>query len=176
MRGCWQRQWGWGLTAAASLRDTVGPEHGRLAGRGGNAGNLAMAVWSVQGFLFLSGCRSCVRSVAPAPAPGTHQHQRCSGDLAAHSGWRHHDQQHADGMGDPSVGLGGLLPSSSIGFWSVPGHLVLRGTGLQHPPTAGCFTATGLGTPGPHAGTPPGLALSPRGRHPVPLPAWLSLT
>uniref|UniRef100_A0A8V0X6E7 Tyrosine-protein kinase n=1 Tax=Gallus gallus TaxID=9031 RepID=A0A8V0X6E7_CHICK len=50
-----------------------------------------MAVWSVQGFLFLSGCRSCVRSVAPAPAPGTHQHQRCSGDLAAHSAPSHQD-------------------------------------------------------------------------------------
>ncbi|XP_021263363.1 tyrosine-protein kinase Fes/Fps isoform X2 [Numida meleagris] len=50
-----------------------------------------MAVWSVQGFLFLSGCRSCVRSVAPAPAPGTHQHQRCGRDLAAHAAPSHQD-------------------------------------------------------------------------------------
>lgn len=135
-----------------------------------------MAVWSVQGFLFLSGCRSCVRSVAPAPASGTHQHQRCSGDLAAHTGWRHRAQQHADGMGDPSVGLGGLLPRYSIGLWSVLGHLVLRGAGLQHPPAAGCSTAARLGTPGPCAGTPAALALSPRARRPVPLTAWLSLT
>lgn len=42
---CWRRLLAW-----------------RLAGRGGSAGNLAMAVWSALGFLFLPRNQSCTRS------------------------------------------------------------------------------------------------------------------
>lgn len=40
-----------------------------LAGRGGSAGNLAMAVWSALGFLFLPRSWSCTRSRLRRPRP-----------------------------------------------------------------------------------------------------------
>lgn len=51
-----------GCPAMAALCAGVGPKHRGLVGRGGSTGNLAMAVWSALGFLFLLRSGSCTRS------------------------------------------------------------------------------------------------------------------